>query len=153
MQSEGAWSILVIVAAGHKPTKENALKNDTQSVPPTERWRVWAGVVSPEFSEQLQCVGCALFRNHDALSVVVPNLKSGQETPEMPTVNEHWDVVRLQQRSYNRKLGLRLWRQDSNESHDLGSTHVSALRCARIWLFVNCGKSSPMLYHGDLKST
>ncbi len=37
-----------------------------------------------------------LFRDHDALRVVVPNLQSRQETAKVPTVNEHWNAVSLE---------------------------------------------------------
>ena len=36
----------------------------------------------------------------------------------MTTVNEHRNVVSLEQGRHDRNLRFRLWGQDSNESHD-----------------------------------
>ena len=64
-------------------------------------------------------IGDTLFRNHDALSVVAANLQPWQQTPEVPTVNEHRNIVSFEQRGHDRDFGFRLWRQHSNESHDV----------------------------------
>ena len=111
-------SSLVVPTTGNKPAEQDAFQNDTQAIPPSKRRKSCTGIVALELRQQLQGVSYTLFRNHDALSVVIPNLKSGQETSEMPTVNKHWNVVSLEQRRHNCDFGLRNWGQDSNESHD-----------------------------------
>src|SRR5688572_18917453 len=121
-----AWSGLMVVAStaifvfpttGNKPAKQEPLQDDTQAIPTTKRRR-GAGVVAPEFSQQLQGVGHALFRNHDALGVVAANLQAGQKASQMAAMDEHRNVVSLEKRRYNRNLGFRLWGQHSNERHD-----------------------------------
>jgi hypothetical protein len=75
-------------------------------------------IVASEAGQQFTRIPGALFRNHDALHAGVTDLKSGQETSEVPTMNEHGDVICLEKRPYNNSFGFRLWGKDLDESHD-----------------------------------
>jgi hypothetical protein len=89
-------SLLVVPTTGNKPAEQYPFQDDAQAIPPTKRRRLGTGVVTPEVRKQLQGIGYTLFRNHNALGVVVANLESGQKASEMPTVNEHGNVVSLE---------------------------------------------------------
>jgi len=55
-------------------------------------------IAASEASQQFKGILGTLFGNHDALHVGVADLKSGQETSEVSTMNEYWDVVGLEER-------------------------------------------------------
>jgi hypothetical protein len=107
-------SFLVVPTTGNKPAKQDSFQDNPQTIAPPKRWGSRVGFVAPELSEQLQRVGYTLFRNHDALSVVVPNLEPRQKTAQMPAMDENWNIVSLEKRRYNRDLGFRLRGQNSN---------------------------------------
>jgi hypothetical protein len=54
-------------------------------------------IVASEAVQQFQGILGVLFRNHDALHVGASNLKSRQETSEVSTMNEHGDIVGLEE--------------------------------------------------------
>lgn len=54
-------------------------------------------IVAPEAGEQFHGIPGVLFRNHDALHVGTADLESRQETSEMPAMNEHGDIVGLEE--------------------------------------------------------
>jgi hypothetical protein len=54
-------------------------------------------IVASEVGQQFQGILGVLFRNHDALHVGAANLKSRQETSEVSTMNEHGDIVGLEE--------------------------------------------------------
>lgn len=87
---------LIIPTTGHDPPKQDCFQDDAKAIPPAKRGKCRVGVISPEVSQQLQGVADALFRNHDALRVVVPDLESGHETTEVSAVHEHRNIVSLE---------------------------------------------------------
>lgn len=87
-------------------------------------------IVAPEAGQQFPGIPRVLFRNHDALHVGAANLNSRQQTPEMPTMNEHGDIVGFEKRFYDNDFGLRPWRKDLNETHTAYRSASAAARCS-----------------------
>ena len=75
-------------------------------------------IAASEARQQFKRIPGALFRNHDALHAGVADLKSGQETSKVSTMNEYGDVVGLEKRADDNRFGFRMWGKDLNESHD-----------------------------------